>query len=192
MNFFDAVLIDTFGEVNSTTLDDGVIDPDQLREAIGELGSVMKKKDILQLLKLRQRTDEEAAHAEVETSAQFDHGDEAIVERLVEYQESVKGGQPLFADDIRVALGSDASRSLVDRIMARYDADGSGSIEVSELIDPITGELRLAARNEDGTINVKAAQEAEEAKEMQAYAERISKMEKHLETFITLLDKYQK
>jgi len=152
MNFFEAVLMDSFGDVSESTLDEAFIpNEENIKKYIDVVKSEVTKRDIRSLF--RGYTKDHATsktHVE-DISTRFDHGDIEIMERLAQYQEDIKGGQPLFKEDLRAALGPEAKPSLIDRIFKRLDADGSGTIEMSELYDPETKKFKLLDLEDEDT-----------------------------------------
>lgn len=120
---FLAVINDHFAEANKLVLDsDFGYDPYKLlkrglREAKRRFTLKDEKGDTSQVNKV---------HSHV------DQGDDALIERLKQFQES-KGTPKLTMSDLASALGGKPPGEILKRVMRRFDDDNSGTIEIQEL-----------------------------------------------------------
>lgn len=151
MNFFEAVLNDSFGDVSENTMDEALLpNKESIKKYFDYMRSQVTKRDLRNLFRGPKERGSHKLNAE-DNDTKFDHGDTEIMERLAQYQEEVKGGQPLFREDLRAALGPEAKPSLIERIFKRLDADGSGTIEMAELFDPETKKFKMLNLEDDDT-----------------------------------------
>lgn len=201
---FEAIINDAFGDVNDTTVEESIVDPEDVKKTAALLkvsvdrlttNGVLGK--IRRLVNKNQKSDGHDFHSADIDKYTFVSGDEEIVERLQQFQEQ-KNGAPLTWDDIKTALGPEASKVMVDRIMERFDEDKSGTIELNELVDS-EGNLRNLYLSKEELEEKRRKEEAQRKQQAtqdksrkQLFAERLFALEQKFKVVVSLFEKLNK